>query len=242
MYRLFSDYLMEKLWYRSGFLMSFATSPDMFGRKLGYILMVLTVILCMALPYLLGSVNTSIVFSKKKHNEDIRDFGSGNAGMTNIMRKYGKKEALFIFLLDFLKGVVSFIFGLLLYGYIGSQIAGLFCILGHIFPCFYKFKGGKGIAVTCSVCFMTDYISFGILIALFLAIVIVTKYVSLGSVVCVAAYPIVLRNRGFSGTVCLIAMLIAAVCIFKHKDNIKRISRGEENKTYLFKNKKENEN
>ena len=96
---------------------------------------------CVIIPYLLGCINFSIVISKKKYHQDIRSFGSGNAGATNMQRTYGTGAAALTFLGDFAKAAVSVIFGICLFGGIGGYLAALFCMIGHAFPCFYGFKG-----------------------------------------------------------------------------------------------------
>ena len=105
------------------------------------------VALCIIVPYLIGSINPSIIISRKKYNEDIRSYGSGNAGTTNTLRTYGKKMAVLILVLDMLKAALALFFGIfLLTRGVGGAIAAIFVVLGHMFPIYYKFKGGKGIS------------------------------------------------------------------------------------------------
>ncbi|MCI9450179.1 MAG: glycerol-3-phosphate 1-O-acyltransferase PlsY [Clostridiales bacterium] len=203
----------------------------------GLILTIAAYLLCIAVPYLLGSINVSILLSSHIYKDDIRRHGSGNAGMTNIMRTYGKKMAAVTFGGDFLKAVIASLFGRLVLGYYGALLAGLFCFLGHIFPCFYRFKGGKGVVTACAMILMTDWRVFLILFAVFVIIVAVTKYVSLGSVVGMLLYPIILDRFGRQGWSVLIAFLMAVMCAFVHRSNIKRIMNGTENKL-SFKSKK----
>ena len=125
------------------------------------------ILLTVIASYLLGSVNVSIIISKKFFGEDIREFGSGNAGMTNVMRTYGKKMAALTFGGDFLKAVVASLIGRFFLGFFVAYLAGFFCFLGHIFPCFYKFKGGKGIVTAAAMVLMTDWRIFLILVAVF---------------------------------------------------------------------------
>ena len=188
------------------------------------------VLLCMALPYLLGSLNFAIIISKLFYRDDIRKYGSGNAGMTNMLRTYGKLPAAATLLLDMAKGAVSVVLGTLIFADIGSAIAGLFVVLGHMFPCFYKFKGGKGVATTAMVVLATDWLVFLILLAIFLVIVIGTKYVSLGSVMCMLIYPFVLANIHNTGFNVLSAIIVAALVIFMHRSNIARLRAGTESK------------
>ena len=203
------------------------------------------VFLVIAASYLLGSVNVSIIISKKFYGEDIREFGSGNAGMTNVMRTYGKKMAALTFGGDFLKAVIASLVGRLFLGFFGAYLAGFFCFLGHIFPCFYKFKGGKGIVTAAAMVLMTDWRIFLILIAVFVLIVVLTKFISLGSVVGLAFYPFVLdRMWGIFGygnkprIVIIFAIGVMILGIWGHRKNIKRIIDHKENKfTFKVKDK-----
>ena len=199
------------------------------------------VFLCIVVPYLLGSVNFALVISKVFYHDDIRKYGSGNAGMTNMLRTYGKLAAAGTLLCDMLKASLSVWFGMLMFGYIGGYIAGFFCVLGHIFPIFFKFKGGKGVATTAAMVLTLDPLCFAILIVIFIIIVAATKYVSLGSVICCMAYPILTYNlaswgQGFS---VIFSFLVAAVVIFMHRENIKRLRNRTENKISFSQKNKE---
>ncbi len=211
-----------------------------------YVLTVLSVIVCIVIPYFLGSLNFSVILSGKLYKEDVRSKGSGNAGSTNMLRNYGKKAAGLTLLGDALKTVVSCSFGILVYGVYGAYLAGLFCMLGHMFPAYFKFKGGKGIVCLAVMILMTDWRVFLILFLIFLVIVLGTKYVSLGSVIGAMLYPIVL-NRINTGTgnpvrsVEVIAILVAILVVFMHRENIKRLYQGKESKIKLGKKKKDSE-
>ena len=202
-----------------------------------YALIIGAILICMVIPYLLGSLNFAIIFSKLFYHDDIRKYGSGNAGMTNMLRTYGKLPALATLLCDMLKGAVAVLFGLLIFSDWGSAVAGLFVVLGHMFPCFYKFKGGKGVATTAMVVLATNPLVFVILLAIFLIIVIGTKFVSLGSVMCVMIYPYLL-SRFEIGPNVLSGIIIAALVIFMHRSNIKRLMTGQESKISLKSKKK----
>lgn len=198
-------------------------------------------LLCIAIPYLLGSVNFALVISKVFYRDDIRKYGSGNAGMTNMLRTYGKLAAAGTLICDMLKASVSVWFGMLVFGYIGGYAAGFFCVLGHIFPIFFKFKGGKGVATTAAMVLTLDPLCFLILIVLFIIIVAATKYVSLGSVICCMVYPIItykLSSWG-QGFPVIFSFLVAAVVIFMHRENIKRLRNRTENKISFSKKSKE---
>ncbi len=198
----------------------------------GLAVTIAAVVLCMVISYLIGSVNFSIIVSKNYYHDDIRLHGSGNAGATNIMRTYGKKMAILTFAGDFLKAVVASLIGrLVFYGYHGAILAGLFCFLGHIFPCYFKFRGGKGVVTAAAMILMVGpWWIFVSLFVLFAVIVIATKYVSLGSVICLMVYPILLDRAGLKGFSVLAAIIVAAICVFAHRENIKRIMNGEESK------------
>ncbi len=162
------------------------------------IIFVTAVIACIVIPYFLGGINFAIILSKKKYGVDVRDFGSGNAGMTNMRRTFGKKAGLITFAGDTGKTFVACLLGYILLGRLGAFIAGFFCMLGHMFPAKYKFKGGKGVACAAVVVLMTDLgspvyyfpVVFVILFACFAIVVLGTKYLSLGSMMSVALFPL----------------------------------------------------
>ncbi len=213
-----------------------------------YISTALCIALCITVPYLLGSVNFALVISKVFHHDDIRKYGSGNAGMTNMLRTYGKASALCTLLCDMLKAVVSVLLGNMIFAAfgIGSYLAGLFCVIGHMFPIFFKFKGGKGVATLAAMVLTLDPVCFVFLAAIFFTIVATTKYVSLGSVIACMLYPILtykLAAAGLSGIglgfPVLISFIVAATVIFMHRENIKRILNHTENKISFSKKSKE---
>lgn len=198
-------------------------------------IIIIAAVVAIVAAYLLGSINFAIIISGKKYKQDIRDHGSKNAGMTNMMRTYGKKAAGLTLLGDALKAVVACLIGYALLGHLGSYLAGLFCICGHIFPVFYGFKGGKGVVTTAVAILMCDPIVFAILITLFVIIVLFTRYISLGSVICVMLYPILLDriNHLFTGQAtpyAVFAIIIAVLVVVKHWANIKRLMQGKESK------------
>ena len=220
-------------------------------------------VVCMIVPYLLGQLNFAIIISKKKFGVDVRDYGSGNGGTTNMLRTFGKKSAVVTLVGDMGKAIVSCLIGYLLLGRLGAFLAGLFCILGHTMPIKYKFKGGKGVACAAAVILMTDlgnawFVPFIFLILLFVFAVIAVglKYVSLASVMCMLIYPLFLYEveqlffdayKRADGTVIVnkemglyivCAFLMAALIVFMHRENIKRLWRGQESKLDLSKKKK----
>lgn len=200
------------------------------------------VLLCMIIPYLIGSVNPAIIFSRLFFNDDIREHGSGNAGTTNTLRTYGKKMAVLILFLDFIKAVISVVIGsLILPSQLGGgAIAGIFVILGHSFPVYYKFRGGKGVACLGGVVLMLSPISFVILISLFIAIVLMSKFVSLGSIMCVMLWP-VLHFAFYQLQACttIASIVIMIIIVFMHRENIKRLMAGKESKISFGSKKKE---
>ncbi len=199
------------------------------------------VILCVIIPYLIGSINPAIIISNNVYHDDIRTHGSGNAGTTNTLRTFGKKTAALIFVLDFLKAVIAVVIGsVLMSREMGGAIAGLFVILGHMFPIYYQFKGGKGVASLAGVVLILSPISFAILIPLFIAIVLMSRYVSLGSVMGVMLYPIIqFAFYPQHGWITLSAILIMILVVFMHRENIKRLMAGKESKISFGSKKKE---
>lgn len=190
------------------------------------------------IAYFCGGVNGAILISKYFFKEDVRTKGSGNAGLTNFYRNYGGKYVVLVILLDVLKMVAAVVVACLLMGWtLESKLwGGLFCVLGHMFPALYKFKGGKGILSSGTLLIMLDWrvalVSWGI----FLLLVIVTRYVSLGSVVCSAAAPVttMVCYPGQWFAIGLIA-LIAGLVIWAHRANIVRLVKGTESKFHLKK-------
>ena len=204
-------------------------------------------IICIVFPYLLGSMNFAIMISKRKYNRDIRDFGSGNAGATNVMRTFGKSAAFLTFGGDALKAFVSGLIGYAAFGKYGAYIAGLFCVLGHVFPIYYKFKGGKGVVTLAISILMCNWIVFLILILIFVLIVLATKYISLASVMCAMLYPIVLDRIekflvGGTRAYVILALMSSLLVVFMHRENIKRLLAGKEIKFSFKKSVKPDSN
>ncbi len=208
-------------------------------------------LLCMVIPYLLGSINTSIILSKVFYHDDIRNHGSGNAGATNALRTYGKKFGALTFLGDFFKAVIATLIGsLLLSGTLGGAIAGLFVMIGHMFPIFYDFKGGKGVACAAAVVLFLEPISFLILFTFFVIIVLGTRYVSLGSCMGIALFPVIatmieklyvaFTGQGL-GAVPVAGVIMAVLVVYMHRANIKRLLNGTESKLSLGKKKDDGE-
>lgn len=206
------------------------------------------------MAYLCGSVNSAILISKALYKEDIRTKGSGNAGMTNMLRSYGKGAAGLTLLGDLLKAAIAIFVAGVLFGfqYAGSisvsemcYVAGMFAVMGHVFPIFHGFKGGKGVLVTATMALILSPIPFLILIAIFIGVVWFTKYISLGSVIAAVLYPVVLN--GFFAvfelhTPVLLAfssILLAILIVWCHRENLVRIGNRTENKFSWGKKKEE---
>ena len=211
-----------------------------------YLIKILFVVAVIAISYLLGSINSAIVVSKIMYRDDIRTHGSGNAGLTNMLRTYGKKAAAFTLLGDMLKTALAIAVAGALLGihYIGGinydegfcYMAGLFAVLGHVFPIYYGFKGGKGVLVTSTMALILTPIPFAILLLVFIGIVASSKYVSLGSVTVATLYPVIVNGYillFFDGTPAIIALctiILAIFIVWCHRENLVRISNRTERK------------
>lgn len=187
--------------------------------------------LALIIGYLLGSINASIIFSKLK-GDDIRRHGSGNAGATNTLRTYGKGVAAGVTLFDVLKGIAAVLVArYILKDDMAVLLSGLGAVLGHNFPLYFGFKGGKGILTSFAVILMIS--PYAALCALAVAIIIMatTRYVSLGSVIAAVVVPIasLFFNKGDVPTIILMTVL-GLLAIFRHRGNIKRLLNGTERK------------
>ena len=199
------------------------------------------------LGYFLGSMNFAVIISKIKFHEDIRTKGSGNAGATNMSRTYGKAAGIATLAGDILKAVIPVLTAKLLVGDAFGYLTGLMCALGHAFPCYYKFKGGKCVAVTAAVILVMEPIAFLFLFVIFAAVLLATKYVSLASIFSALISPVIVHNvvtaknfdKSHMGVVFLIVQCLLVV--FLHRGNIKRLLNGTESK-FAFKKKKTENN
>lgn len=189
-----------------------------------------------AAAYLIGSVNFSIILSKLIAGKDIRESGSGNAGATNMLRTYGKKMGALTLLLDVLKGVVTvWLVKELSDSITFAYFAGLFVILGHNFPVYFGFKGGKGVATSLGVVFVLDWKTGLIVAVIAILIMALTRYVSLGSICGGALFIIIefvkaLITCDISAVRLICTVLIGGLLIVRHHANIKRLLNGTENK------------
>lgn len=188
--------------------------------------------LIIVLSYLLGNISTGFLLGKWLRKTDIREHGSRNAGATNALRVFGAKIGLLTLAGDMLKGYLATRIGFALGGETLMAIAALSVVIGHNYPVFLNFKGGKGIATTAGVLLALSPILFLVQIGLMVLIVWITKYVSLGSVVNAILLPILIAifYKPFSGTLVVATGLMGLMAVFRHRANIKRLLNGNERK------------
>ncbi len=201
---------------------------------------IILAIICLITGYLSGSINPAIILSKAK-GKDVRTMGSGNAGATNMLRNYGKSSALVVMICDILKCVVAIIVAgiiakLLIHEFAvtGKIFAAAGCILGHNFPLYFGFKGGKGVVVSATSIFMLDWKIGLIVLACFIIVFVLSRFVSLGSVLsaCVAVVSAMFLSS--DEVFCFIAFA-AVLTIIRHRTNIVRLIKGTESKTTFSK-------
>lgn len=222
-----------------------------------------SLITVLLISYLLGSIPSSLWVGQIFHHTDIRKYGSGNLGTTNAFRILGWKSGISVLVLDFMKGFVSSKWVAMYAFQIGNGpiappgweadaflmiTCGLMAVVGHMFPIFANFKGGKGAATACGMLFGIEPISIGISSGIFILIMLTTRYVSLASMTASFLYPInlLVMRYGFEyfvdGSIIIFAIIIATGIIYKHKSNIRRLLNGTENRVNLFgKSKKKEE-
>ncbi|MBZ2173953.1 glycerol-3-phosphate 1-O-acyltransferase PlsY [Schnuerera sp. xch1] len=184
------------------------------------------------LAYLIGNFSSAYVLGKIIKNTDIRNCGSGNAGATNALRVFGKKIGILAFVFDVLKGVLAIYIGGKILGYDGKLIAGLFSVIGHNWPIFLNFKGGKGIATSFGILLSLHWPTAMISLVFFIVVLVMKRYVSLSSITAAVVAPIVviLIKRPFDKGFVIVTLILAIIAIFKHKANIKRLLEGKEYK------------
>lgn len=195
------------------------------------------IILFSVIAYFAGSINPSVLISKKVYGKDIRTVESKNAGATNMMRAFGKKAGLTVFLLDFSKGFLSVLIAKAAVRffdapYEAALFAGFFAVLGHIFPVFFRFRGGKGVATLAGAAFALMPFITAALLVLFAVIASTTKIVSLASGICAAIFPIAayFLAPSHNNKLFVFGCCCAALMIIKHLPNITRLLDGEERK------------
>lgn len=204
--------------------------------------MLIKVILSIFAGYLLGSINAALVIGKVFFKKDIRNYGSGNAGTTNVLRTFGKGAAAAVLVLDILKGILACLAGQLLTGKIenvgwaGMYLAGFAAVIGHNWPVFFSFKGGKGVLTSFAVILYISPVPALICLTVFIVIVSLTRYVSLGSIIAAILWPVVSIFFDLPALMLVIAVLMVILIIIRHKENITRLFQGTE-KRLSFKNK-----
>ncbi|MBQ1555242.1 MAG: glycerol-3-phosphate 1-O-acyltransferase PlsY [Clostridia bacterium] len=216
----------------------------------------LPTLIAAVIAYLLGSISFAIPVTKLFIGKDIRTMGSGNAGFTNVLRCVGKPAAVITFIGDFAKGIGAIFLGEMIFhlmcpgvanidetAKVGAAVAGLFAVLGHLFPLYFGFRGGKGVLISAGIICALDWRTFLVLAAVFLVVLLITKTVSKGSLTVAALYPIVtcLLNTVIAPSDAWLALTLISVCfaalvIYMHRSNIRRILDGTEPKTIAKKN------
>ncbi len=189
-------------------------------------------ILIAIISYLLGNLSFAFILGKIIMKKDVREYGSGNSGATNAIRAFGAKVGVMAFAGDVLKGVAAVLIGKLLSGEMGGYLAGAFVIIGHNWPVFLNFKGGKGVAATIGVMFMISPFVSLVCFIIGLSIAFFTRMVSLGSIIGMALAPLVVLIfvRPFNISLFIFCLFLSSMSIYRHKENIKRLLKGKENK------------
>lgn len=181
--------------------------------------------------YLFGSVNLAILVSRYIKHQDVRELGSKNAGATNVARVFGMKMGVLTLLGDFLKTIAAMFVGRALYGEIGTVAAVGACLVGHCWPLYFGFRGGKGVATGACVILIVDWRVFLVVVATFAIIFLLTRIVSLSSLAAATAAPIaVLLFKNIEFPFVLLTFFAAALVWFHHRTNLKRLIEGTEQK------------
>lgn len=183
----------------------------------------MNIFLVVVIAYMLGNISPSYIMGKKYKNLDIRKHGSGNAGTTNALRVLGKKSAAIVFLVDLGKGLIAVQIGHLIAGYTGALTAAVFVVIGHVFPVFLGFKGGKGIATTIGALISLFPMVTVIATLLGVGIILRTRIVSLGSLIGISVLPLILLGAGQDRQGVITAAILSGLVIFTHRENIKRL-------------------
>lgn len=195
-----------------------------------------------AIGYLLGGLNGAIVTSRLVYREDIRKRGSGNPGLTNFCRNYGRQAVFLLVLIDILKTALPVVLGgMLLEQYaafgtvtdrilIGRLLGGFFAMLGHAYPLYHKFRGGKCVLAAGTLVFFVDLRITAIVFAIFLLAVLMSRYVSLGSILASLSFPIAMLALGYGALPFVITACCFLLILYRHRENLVRLARGEESK------------
>ena len=194
-------------------------------------------LICAVVAYLFGSINCGVLISKVL-GTDVRTLGSKNAGTTNMMRNFGKKIGIMTFIGDFLKTVIALFICRVIFGIEGAFIGGIFCILGHAYPLYFGFKGGKGVVCIAAMGLMTTPLELLIMLVIFTIILLGFKMVSFASIMSMLIYPFILAKIEGPGAGVIYALICSALVVFLHRKNIVRIFNHTESKISLGKKKK----
>nr|WP_325295492.1 glycerol-3-phosphate 1-O-acyltransferase PlsY [uncultured Oscillibacter sp.] len=205
--------------------------------------LILSMVIAAAVSYSLGCFNGAVIVSKYILRDDVRNHGSGNAGLTNFHRTFGGGLTFVVILCDVLKAVIAVLLGSWLFAWdplLGKYFAALFCLLGHMFPCMFHFKGGKGILSGGTIALMIDWRVALVVWGGFLILVIVTRYVSLGSLWAGASFPFAtwIFHPGTAGpdpAIIALAFLLGGLVVWQHRGNAQRLLHGTERKFSLHK-------
>ena len=200
---------------------------------------ILASLLAAVIAYLLGSISFAVLVSRLLAKDDVRKYGSNNAGMTNMLRVYGKGPAALTLLGDFFKGVAAVLIGRWLFALFGVELfdggclAGFFALLGHLYPVYFGFRGGKGVLTSLGIKLIINPMVFAILLVVFLPVLFITRIVSLVSVTGALLYPLVtllvdMAQQKDPVFDVLFAALFSVIVIWKHRSNIKRLLNGTE--------------
>ena len=200
--------------------------------------------LAAVLSYFCGCFNGAVIVSKYILRNDVRTHGSGNAGLTNFYRTFGGPLTIVVILLDVVKAVVAVLLGVWIFGSVlghgaqpwvalGKYWAGTFCLLGHMFPCMFQFKGGKGILSGGTIAIMIDWRVALVVWGCFLVLAVLTRYVSLGSSAAGAAFPIATGVVYQDVLLLVMGLFIGGLIVWKHRGNLQRLAAGTESKFHF---------
>lgn len=208
---------------------------------------ILLIFVAIILAYLLGSVNFAVIFANVFTKKDVRDYGSGNAGMTNVLRVAGPLPGILTFICDAAKGAIACYIGrYIIFDYLntnynselflpiyGALLCGVFCMLGHVFPIFFQFKGGKGVAISVGIFAVVDWRCIAVVLGIFVAFLLITRIVSISSLIATISMPVCValferkENENLIISVGITFVMVIIIYV-KHIENIKRLIKREE--------------
>ena len=201
-------------------------------------------LICLLIGYAFGCIQSAYIVGRLVKKIDVREHGSGNAGMTNVIRVVGRRAGLIVFICDVLKAIAAFVLCVLIFNREGDLYAegfsilpglyaGLGVLLGHNFPFFLKFKGGKGIASSLGLMLVIDWRAALAVYVLGFFTIAVSRYISLGSLLMVLAFPLLLFGLSHRPETLIVSLAMAAMAIYLHRGNIQRLLNGTERKLVL---------